>query len=127
VSTPSAAIDILTEAAGFPETSIVVRSGCVVAEIRGPLSVRLGPEWLTFGEERASHVHLRLADLHSVRFTDPGDRNAALEIFSEDGAVLCRFSFRGTNAVRTESYDCDRAERLKARFAALRERGAGRP
>jgi len=126
VSTPSATISILTEAAGFPETSIVVRTSCVVAEIRGPLPVRLGPEWLTLGEERASHVHLRLADVHSVRFADPADRNAALEILAEDGGVLCRFSFRGTNSARTESYDCERAERLKARFTALREWSAGR-
>jgi hypothetical protein len=118
---------VLSEAAGLSETSLVVRSPGAVAEIRGPLPVRSGVEWLTFGEEGGSHAHLRLADLHTLRFADPADRNAALEILTNDGTVLCRLSFRGTNSMRSESYDRARADRLSARFAEFREASPERP
>jgi hypothetical protein len=120
-------ISTLSEAAGLLETSLVVRSPGAVAEIRGPLPVRRGVEWLTLGEEGGSHAHLRLADLHTLRFADPADRNAALEILADDGTVLCRLSFCGTNSARSESYDRARADRLRARFAAFREASPERP
>ena len=104
---------------GFPDTSIIVRSACAIAEVRGPLPLRRGAEWLTLGEESGSHVHVKADAIVDVRFCDPCDGNAALEVLARDGTVVCRISFRKTNAARVGNYDRERAERIRTNFRHL--------
>lgn len=115
-------IATLEAALAFLETSLIVRSTGAIAEIRGPLTVRQGMEWLTLGEEGGSHVHLKTEDICTLRYTHPDDSNAALEILSIRGDVLCRVSFRGTNPARTGSYNAERTANVRARFDCLTER-----
>jgi len=114
----------LEAATSFAETSVIVRSAGAIAEVRGPLKLRQGAEWLTLGEEGGSHVHLKTEDLCALRYTESDKGNAALEILSSEGDVLCRVSFRGTNPARTEGYDSERTESVRARFRRLAEHTA---
>jgi hypothetical protein len=115
-------VNAIEAALSFPETSLIVRSTGAIAEIRGPLTLRQGTEWLTLGEEGGSHVHLKTEDICTLRYTHPDDSNAAVEILSVHGDVLCRVSFRGTNPAQTESYNRERAANVSARFDRLTER-----
>ena len=108
-------------ALAFPETSVIVRSAGAIAEVRGPLKLRKAAEWLTLGEEGGSHVHIKAQEVGALRYTQPDEGNAALEILSSGGDLLCRVSFRGTNAARTESYDRERATNVRARLGHLAE------
>jgi hypothetical protein len=105
----------------FAHTSIIVRVRGAIAEIRGPLKLRQGKEWLTIGEEAGSHAHVKIEDVCAVRFCQSTAANAALEILDSEGMVLCRISFRCTNPERTESYSADHAESVRARFSHLTE------
>jgi hypothetical protein len=109
----------LAAAAELAHASLVVRAGDAIAEVRGPLVLRRGAEWLSLGEESASHVHLKLDAVRGLRFRSPRDANAALEVLGPDGASLCRISFRGTNPSRTDAYEAERAEEMRARFGSL--------
>ncbi len=115
-------IAALGTALAFAETSVIVRSVGAIAEIRGPVKLRQGAEWLTLGEEGGSHVHLKTEDVCTLRYTQPDEGNAALELLGSEGQVLCRVSFRGTNPARTEKYNRERATNVKARFGHLAER-----
>lgn len=112
----------LEEALAFSDTSIIVRTESAVTEIRGPLTLRRGPEWLTLGHEDGSHVHVKTGDIREVRFRDPADRGAALEVLGEGGKLLCKVCFRRTNPARPNAYDRTRVEDLSARFLHLRRR-----
>ena len=109
----------LAAAAERSHASLIVRSAAAIAEVRGPLALRRGAEWLTLGEEGGSHVHLKLDAVRGLRFGSPRDANAALEVLGPDGASLCRISFRGTNPSRADAYQADRAEEVRARFGSL--------
>jgi hypothetical protein len=110
---------VLETLLGFPDTSIIVRSACAIAEVRGPLTLRRGAEWLTLGEGSGSHVHVKADAIVNMRFCDPCDGNAAHELLAHDGTIVRRTSFRKTNAARIEDYDRERAERIKTNFRHL--------
>jgi hypothetical protein len=112
----------LEEALSVAETSLIVRSVGVIVEVRGPLRLRQGSEWLTLGDEGGSHVHLKTEQVCTLRYTQPDNGNAALELLGFEGDVLCRVSFRGTNPARTESYNRERAANVSERFDRLAER-----
>jgi len=103
----------------FADISVIVRSPSMVAEVRGPLNVRSGHEWLTLGEETSSHVHARLSDLRTLRFRQAPDANAALEVLGEGECLLFRISFRNTNRSRPEKFDPITAGAVAERFARL--------
>ena len=108
-------------ALAFVETSVIVRSPSAIAEVRGPLTMRQGAEWVTLGEEGGAHVHLRIQDGCRLRYTQPDEGNAALELLGSERDVLCRVSFRGTNPTRVESYNPERAANVRERFGCLAE------
>lgn len=112
----------LEAALAFAEISVIVRSAGAIAEVRGPLTVRQGAEWVTLGEEGESHVHLKIVNVCTLRYTESDDANAALELRGSGSDVLCRISFRGTNPARMESYNSERAVNVRARFGHLAER-----
>lgn len=109
-------IATLEAALAFVETSVIVRSVGAIAEVHGLRTVRQGAEWVTLGEEGGTHVHLKIQDGCRLRYKQPGEGNAALELLGAEGDLLCRVSFRGTNPARTESYNCERAANVRARF-----------
>jgi hypothetical protein len=109
-------IDRLRAAIGEPDARIIVRTPSAIAELVGPLPLRDG-EWLTLGTEGQPHVHLRAADVRSLRFAAPDDGNVALELLDGAGERLLRVAFVRTNPARP---DCDHARR-----AALVERLGG--
>lgn len=108
-------------ALAFADTSVIVRSAGAIAEVHGLLMVRQGAEWVTLGEEGSTHVHLKIQDGCRLRYTQPDEGNAALELLGPDGDVLCRVSFRGTNQTRVENYSSERAAKVRERFGCLAE------
>lgn len=114
-------IAALEAALAFMETSVIVRSAGAIAEVHGLLTVRQGAEWVTLGEEGSTHVHLKLQEGCRLRYTQPDEGNAALELLGPDGEVLCRVSFRGTNQARAENYNPERAANVRERFGCLAE------
>lgn len=114
-------IATIEAALAFVETSVIVRSAGAIAEVHGLLTLRQGAEWVTLGEEGSTHVHLKIQDGCRLRYTQPDEGNAALELLGSDGDLLCRVSFRGTNPARAESYNRERAANLRERFGRLAE------
>jgi hypothetical protein len=110
-------IATLEEAVGFTETSLIVRTPAAIVEMKGPLKVQQGQEWLTLGEDSGSHVHLKTEAIVIIRYSHPPDANAALEVRSVDGDLVCRISFRGTNPAQGDRYDSERAKDVRTRFA----------
>ncbi len=113
----------LEAALAVGETSVIVRSAGAIAEIHGLVTVRQGAEWVTLGEEGQTHVHLKVEDGCRLRYTQPDEGNAALELLGPDGDVLCRVSFRGTNRAKMDTYCPERASKVHERFAGLAESG----
>ena len=113
---------VLEKALAFGDTIVIVRSGAAIAEVMGG-PMRRGQEWLTVGDEGAgaSLVHIKLSEIDGLRFRDAEDRNAALDVLNANGETICSLSFRKTNAGRTETFDADRLETVKARFGHLAE------
>ena len=118
---PDQIIAALDAALAVAETSVIVRSAGAIAEVHGLCTLRQGAEWVTLGEEGGTHVHLKIQGRCRLRYTQPDDGNAALELLGADGEVLCRVSFRGTNPARTESYNRERAANVRARFGRMAE------
>lgn len=117
-----ALVATLEEALAFGDTLVIVRSGAAIAEVAGgPL--RRGQEWLTLGDEGAgaSHVHVKLSDVHALRFRQADGRNAALDVLGAGGDSIVSIVFRKTNAVRAESFDGARLVALRGRFGHLAE------
>jgi hypothetical protein len=108
--------DVLQAAIGEADARIIVRTPSAIAELVGPLPLRMG-EWLTLGVEGQPHIHLRAADIHALRLVAPDDGNVALEVLDGAGARLLRVAFVRTNPARA---DCDQARRahLIDRFGA---------
>ncbi len=106
-------------AVSFADTNVIVRSPSAVAEVKGPLNVRSGREWLTLGDENGSHVHARLSDLRTLRFRQAPDANAALEVLGEGECLLFRISFRNTNRSWPEKFDPIRFTTVAQCFARL--------
>ena len=110
----------LEDGLAMSDTMIIVRSSAAIAEVTGgPL--RRGREWLTLGDEGAgaSHVHVRISDVHSLAYRETEGRNAALDVLGPDGSVLLSIAFRQTNPESAETFDPDRLSRVRARFGAL--------
>ena len=110
----------LEAALAMGDTMVIVRSGGAIAEVTGgPL--RRGREWLTLGDEGtgASHVHVRIADVHRLTYREAEGRNAALDVADADCKVLLSIAFRKTNPASTEKFDPDRLARVRARFGEL--------
>jgi hypothetical protein len=114
-------IKTIEAALAFGKTSVIVRSVGAIAEVHDLLTVRHGDEWVTLGEEGGTHVHLKIQDGCKLRYTQPDEGNAALELLGPNGDVLCRISFRGTNPSRAESYDPEHAANVSVRFGRLAE------
>lgn len=113
---------VLKEALAFGDTIVIVRSGTAIAEVMGgPL--RRGQEWLTLGDEGAgaSHVHVKISEVQTLRFRHGEGRNAALDVLNANGEAIFSLSFKKTNAGRAETFDSDRFATLKARFGHLAE------
>jgi hypothetical protein len=113
-------IAALEEGLAMGDTMVIVRSGGAIAEVAGgPL--RRGQEWLTLGDEgaAASHVHVRIADVHRLAYREAQGRNAALDVVGPDGAVLLSIAFRKTNPESAEKFDSARLARVRARFGDL--------
>jgi hypothetical protein len=118
-------LSTIEEALGFTETSLIVRTAAAIVEMRGPLKFKAGEEWATVGEESGSHVHLKMQNCETLLYTPSNNTNAALEVRTADGEVVCRVSFRGTNPSQADRYDPERAANVRARFARLgKEAGA---
>ena len=113
------ALATLEAALKTEDTNIVVRSASAIVELMGPLPMRLGPEWLTIGEEGKSHVHVRRKDAASLRFGAPTNANAHLELLAAGGEVILRIAFRGTNPEKTEKFHPARLGELRSRFGHL--------
>ena len=110
----------LEDGLAMGDTMVIVRSGGAIAEVTGgPL--RRGREWLTLGDEGAgaSHVHVRIADVHRLAYREAEGRNAALDVLDADGAVLLSVSFRKTNPASVDTFDPGRLARVRARFGEL--------
>lgn len=110
----------LEEGLAMGDTMVIVRAGGAIAEVTGgPL--RRGREWLTLGDEGAgaSHVHVRIADVHSLAYREREGRNAALDVLGPDGALLLSIAFRKTNPESAGKFDPDRLARVRARFGGL--------
>lgn len=117
-----AVLTALEAAFALGETMVIVRSGAAIAEVAGgPL--RRGQEWLTLGDEGAgaSHVHVKLSEVHAVRFREAEGRNAALDVLGANGESLLSVSFRKTNPGRAETFDPERLAAVRARFGHLVE------
>ncbi len=114
-------IGVLEEACSLGEIIVIVRANGAVAEVMGDLRLRRGEEWLTLGQEGASHVHVKVAEVQTVRFTQSQGRNAALQILGPDGGLPVQVAFRGTNPGRAEAFRSERLEAVRARFAHLAE------
>ncbi len=114
-------LSALEAALACGDTSVIVRSSGAIAEVHGLLTLRQGAEWVTLGEERGTHVHLKIQEGCRLRYTQPDEGNAALELLGPDGDVLCRVSFRGTNQARAENYNPERAAKVRERFGCLAE------
>lgn len=114
-------LSALEAALAFGDTSVIVRSAGAIAEVHGLLTVRQGAEWVTLGEEGRTHVHLKIEAASRLRYTQPDDGNAALELSGPDGDLLCRVSFRGTNQARAENYNPERAANVRECFGCLAE------
>lgn len=110
---------ILQDALAFADTSLIVRTAAAIVEMRGPLSLKVGEEWATIGEESGSHVHLKMQSCETFLYTSSHETNAAVEVRTADGDVVCRVSFRGTNPSQRDRYDQERAATVSARFAHL--------
>lgn len=118
----SEVVAALSDALAFGDTLVIVRAGGAIAEVAGgPL--RRGEEWLTLGNEGvgASHVHVRIADAHAIRYRQTEGRNAALDVLGADGAVIVSIAFRRTNPARAETFDAERLAAIVARFGSLGE------
>jgi hypothetical protein len=111
---------ILQSAMELPDTSVIIRSAGAIAEIRGPMAIRRGAEWLTLGEEGSTHVHLKAAELLACRYTDAANANAALHFTGAGEHLIFKVSFRGTNPARPERFDGARARLVAERFGHLR-------
>lgn len=114
-------IATLEAALAFLDISVIVRSAGAIAEVHGLLTLRQGAEWITLGEEGGTHVHLKIQEGCRLRYTQPDEGNAALELLGPEGDVLCRVSFRGTNQARAEHYNPERAANVRERFECLAE------
>ncbi len=112
-------VALLEAALALAEISVIVRSAGAIAEVRGPLTVRQGAEWVTLGEEGGSHVHLKIQNVRALHYRESDDSNAALELLGAGDELLCRISFRGTNPARMESYNRERVNDVRARFGRL--------
>lgn len=112
----------LDEALGLGETRVIVRSRAAIAEVAGG-RLRRGDEWVTLGDEGpgGSHVHLKMADVGGLRYSQAEGRNAALDVLDPDGTVLLSVSFRKTNPGRAETFDRERLATVEARFSRFAE------
>ncbi len=113
---------LLEAALAFGDTIVIVRAGAAIAEVAGgPL--RRGEEWLTLGDEGAgaSHVHVKLSEVHALRFRHAEGRNAALDVLNAGGEAIVSVSFRKTNPGRRETFDATRLAILRERFGHLAE------
>jgi len=114
-------LSALETALAFGDTSVIVRSSGAIAEVHNLHTLRQGAEWATLGEEGGTHVHLKIQEGCKLRYTQPDEGNAALELLGPDGDVLCRVTFRGTNQARAENYNPERAANIRERFGCLAE------
>jgi len=112
----------LEAALAFGDTIVIVRSGAAIAEVVGG-PVRRGQDWLTLGDDAAgaSHVHVKLSEIHALRFRQADGRNAALDVVAATGEAIVSVSFRKTNPARAETFDPDRLVAVRARFGHLAE------
>ncbi len=113
---------LLEAALAFGDTIVIVRAGAAIAEVAGgPL--RRGEEWLTLGDEGAgaSHVHVKLSEVHALRFRHADGRNAVLDVLNAGGEAVVSVSFRKTNPGRSETFDANRLAILRERFGHLAE------
>ncbi|MBX9661302.1 MAG: hypothetical protein K2X00_22325 [Nitrospiraceae bacterium] len=115
-------LEALEAALACGDTSVIVRSAGAIAEVHGLLTLRQGAEWVTLGEEGQTHVHLKIEDGCRLRYAQPDEGNAALELVGADGDLLCRVSFRGTNQARADNYHSERAAKVREHFGYLAER-----
>ncbi len=114
-------IGVLEQAFSLGDIIVIVRANGAIAEVMGDLRLRRGEEWLTLGQEGASHVHVKAAEVQAVRFAHAQGRNAALQILGADGDILVQVSFRGTNPERAEAFRPERLEAVRAQFGHLAE------
>jgi len=106
----------LAAALSFSNTALIIRVPSLIAEIRGPLALRRGSDWLTIGEDGGTHVHLRAADVAQGRLVQSDTANLQLELLDSGGATLCKVSFRNTNPAKEERFDPELFARVTARF-----------
>jgi hypothetical protein len=109
----------LEAALAFPNTAMIIRGPSVIAEIRGPLAVRRGADWLTIGEDGGTHIHLRSTDVARCTLVQASTANIQLELQDSAGATLCKVSFRNTNATKEDRFDPELTARVRTRFGHL--------
>lgn len=109
----------LEAALAFPDTAMIIRGPATIAEIRGPLALRRGSDWLTIGEDGGTHVHLRAADIARCRLAIADSANLQLEVLDAKGVTVCKVSFRNTNRSKEGRFDAEHSARVQARFGHL--------
>lgn len=57
----------------------------------------------------------------ALRYAQPNESNATLELSELRGDLICRVTFRGTNRARPENYNSERAAQVRERFGSLAE------
>src|SRR5713226_4841386 len=95
-------IGVLSYALADEQAAVVLRSHDAIAELRGPMRPRAGGQWLTLGEEGASHLHVRLDRIDAIKFRAAQEGNAA----------------------RPENFDSARLAALRSRFNRLAAEGS---
>ncbi len=109
----------LSEAVTLGETILIVRSEGAIAEVVGVHRYSLSDSWITIGQEKGSHIHVKSADVAAIRFVNTYNgkpANGGLEVLGHDDRVLLKIAFRSTNP-NGKKYDAEYAQRVNDRLA----------
>lgn len=102
------------------EIRLVVKNDAAIADLRGPATLRVGPEWLTIEVDGGpDHAHVRRGELASAEFTSVPGKNLGVRFFGVDGRTILACIVPGTNDGATD-YSPDRRRRFDAIEAAHR-------
>lgn len=111
-------LSVISDAVSLGETILIVRNGDAIAEVMGRHHYSLLDGWITIGQEKGSHIHVKQADIAGLRFTSTHNEkpaNCGLEILGSDDRVLLKISFRRTNP-NGKDFDAEYARAVTERL-----------
>lgn len=112
--------ELLASLIDLEEIRLVVKNDAATAELRGPATLRTGPQWLTIEIGRGpDHVHVRRGQLVSAEFSAVPGKNLAVRFFGGDGQAIVACLLPGTNDGATD-YSPKRRQAFEAIEAAHR-------